>query len=349
MAATMKDIAKAAGTSVAAVSYALNDKPGVGESQRKRILKIARKINYRPHRTARRLALKSSGTLGFVIADLRNGVYVDVFRLVETHFREQGYQVFLTDSELDVEKEKMNLHLMLDNRVEAMVIIPTHESCCREGIGHLISLKDEKVPFVLMGRVDDGSLDFVACEEANAARQLIHHLLSLGHRQIAFVGYDPNNRAAMERWMEVKGCLCSVGYAELKTYKCDVSLPPPFWIKKIGAILRRESRPTALVMVNDITGVMAIQQCGAKGLSVPKDISVIGFGNLPSSDVIAPALTTCAEDVHELSRVLIEVLTQKIANPDQPCVQRLVPQKILIRGSSGPCPKKIRSVSGTEG
>jgi len=171
---------------------------------------------------------------------------------------------------------------------------------------------------------------------------MAQHLMGLGHTRIAFVGEDPDNRAAVERYLGVKRAVESDSRAELVTVRCPANSSVRRWASTVDSVLRMPERPTALIMVNDITAITAIQRCKAVGLGVPEDISVVGFGNLMTASVIEPALTTFAENVPGIVNKIVEALTRKIADPQCESIQSLVPQKMLRRKSSAPPPRRIK-------
>lgn len=341
---TIKDIARMANTSIATVSNVIGNKSGVGKAKKKQVLDIIKKTGYRPHRSARSLVLRKSATLGFVVSDLRNSVYVDVFRGVESVFRQRGYQVFLTDSEMDGNKERDNIELMLDNRVEALVVIPVHEFKLSDDVVHLIQLHQEGVPFVVMGRLENFEGDYVTSEEVDSASRMARYVMDLGHEHIAFVGHDPDNRAAVERYMGVKQSIDAATGVRLTSVRCAADAPVRLWTAKLDRLLRGPDRPTAMIMVNDVTAITAIQRCKDLGLTVPEDISVVGFGNLRTASVIDPPLTTFAEDIPTMVKRIVEALSRKMQNSHCESMQSLVPKKMIRRRSAAPPPKCVKTV-----
>jgi len=328
-------------TSTATVSFVLRNKPGVKEDKRKRILQIVRETGYRPNRSARNLVLRKSSTLGFVVANLKNPVYVDVFIQVQEFFRNRGYQILLMDSQVDVEKEKQNIELMLESQVEALIVIPVHDFQLDAGVQHLQAVRDQNIPLLILGKMDGCDVDYVTSEEVQAAYDLTRRLIDWKHRRVAFLRPNPHNRAAIAR---LEGTAKALAESGLQLYDKFNTSSEKGRGKELDALLAKEDRPTAIVTVNNIFGIQAIQHCKALGLSVPKDVSVVSFDDLSVASVISPSLTTCSVDVERLSQETVEILAAKMANPKIPAIRRLIPQIVHLRESAGPCPKRVKKV-----
>jgi DNA-binding LacI/PurR family transcriptional regulator len=200
LAITIKDLAQMANTSTATVSRVLSDKPGVTEEKRKRILELAQRLGYSPNRIAQNLALQKSHVLGLIAADLRNTVYVDFLRRMQGRVEELGYQVLIADSELNPEMERHNISVMRQHRAEGLIIFPVLDYLGETQVEHLLELKLQRFPFVIVGRIEGFGFDFVISEETETAYKLTRRLIELGHRRIAFIGYRDNNRPVRERF-----------------------------------------------------------------------------------------------------------------------------------------------------
>ncbi|MBX7244105.1 MAG: LacI family transcriptional regulator [Candidatus Sumerlaeaceae bacterium] len=331
MAITINDLARMANTSIATVSRVLNNKPGVTDSTRQRVSALAEQLGYRPNRIAQNLALQKSHVLGFIAADLQNPFYILFFRRVQHQVAKLGYQVLIADSEQDVEFEKRNIEIMLQHRAEGLMIFPVHDWKVQTGADHLLELRLRKFPFVVVGRVEGLMADSVTSNETDTAYQETKHLLDLGHRRIGFIGADNENRCARERLEGVQRAL------EANGCQLDPAHVIPLqqgWEGQMIAMLSRPSRPTALVIVNDVCAMIAYRPLLQAGLRIPQDISIATFDNSLWTSHLLPTLTTTEENLEEIARVSVELLLKRIDNNDRPAEEHLVPQAFIPREST---------------
>ncbi len=324
-----------ANTSTATVSRVLSNKPGVSDAKRERILMLARKVGYSPNRLAQNLALQKSHVLGFIAAELTNPVYIDFFRRVQRKVVEMDYQVLIADSELSLEKEVYNIEVMRQHRAEGLIIFPVHDWRIHTNISHYLELSLQKFPFVVVGKLSGVNGDFVTTEEVETAYLLTHHLIDLGHRRIAFVGDDPENRCVRERLEGVRWALREVG----ETIHPENIIPyEDGWERQMIQMLKAPGRPTAIVFMNDVTGLIAYRPLMENGFKLPEDLSVVAFGHNIWNRHLKPALTTTHEQNDEVARVAIDLLLKRIEEPDRPTTQLQVSQAIHIRESTAPPP-----------
>lgn len=333
MAITIKDLAQMANTSTATVSRVLANKPGVTEEKRKRITELAGRLGYSPNRIAQNLALKKSHVLGLIAADLRNPVYIDFLRRMQSRVEEMGYQVLIADSEVNPEMEKHNIQIMRQHRAEGLIIFPVNDYVGQSETDHLLELKLQKFPFVILGRIEGFGFDCVTSEEADSAYRLTRHLLDLGHKRIGFVGHWAANRPARERLEGVQKALAQKGL-ELDERCIIPHGKDDEWVGGMTEMMRSSNRPTALVMINDTLALRAYRPMRELNLEIPRDVSLVAFGDSIWSRHLIPSLTTTQENNKEVTAIATEQLLKRLDNANLPPVQRQVPQEILVREST---------------
>ncbi len=343
MGLTIKDIARMAGTSTATISRVLSGAPGVGEEKRMGILELIERCGYQPNRIAQNLVNNRSNTLGFIASDVENVFYFQFFRQIENRCKKAGYQIFLADSEQDVEKEKENIEIMLSRRVEGLIIFPVHDYRTDTNVDHLLELRLRKFPFVLAGKAPGYGFNSVTSEEVKSAYGLTKRLLDFGHRRFAFLGKVPNNRCVAERLEGVRKALWEAG---VDLSEDRVLTEHVGWPEDVARMFSRKDRPTALVAANDTIALKVMPHLRRTGLSIPRDLSLVTFDDNVWSSYLQPALTTCAVDFEEVGRLTLELLLRKIEDPQSAPEQHEVPQKQVIRESCGPCPKVVRVGEG---
>lgn len=331
----MEELAGLANTSTATVSRVLNNKPGVTPATRKRVLDLAGKLGYRPNRIAQNLALQKSHLLGFIAADLLNSFYIDFFRRVQHRVEKMGYQVLIADSERNIDEEKHNIDVMLHQHAEGMLIFPVHDCRIHTDINHLLELRVKKYPLVVLGKVDGRNFDSVTNEEIETAYTMTRHLTDYGHRRIAFIGYESEDRPVGERF---EGVLRAAHEAGCNIDQSLILAHRDGWTSDLVDLLTRPDRPTALVIMNDVLALLAHRTINELGLSVPRDLSIVTFGNNIWTRHLKPTLTSTAENCGEVARIAIDLLLKRMEDPECPTMQYSVPQDFIVRESTGTCP-----------
>ena len=335
MTITIKDLATMANTSTATISRVLSNKPGVTDAKRRQVLELAQRVGYSPNRLARNLALKKSYVLGFVAADLTNPAYVDFIRRVNRQVKGLGYQILIADSERDAAKERQNLSILKEHRAEGIIIFPVHDWHSESDVDHLLQMKLQKFPFVLVGRIDGYGFDYVTTEEVESSRKLAAHLVGLGHRRIGFVGSDSGNRCIAER---LEGFRRAHGQAGLPVNESHV-IPlreDDSWISNLMEILRHPDRPTALVFVNDVTLMRAYRPLLESGLRLPEDLSLATYGDGLWATTLKPSITITHEDARQVASLATSILLERMEDPALPPSQRMIAQEMVIRESTVP-------------
>jgi LacI family transcriptional regulator, repressor for deo operon, udp, cdd, tsx, nupC, and nupG len=347
MSLTIIDIARMANTSTATISRVMSGKPGVSEEKRKDIVELLDRLGYRPNRIAQQLALGRSNLLGVVVNNLKIPLHAQLIGSLENCCGEYGYNLLVMDSNHDPEKEINNIETMRGQRVGGLFIVPVHEYDTRVSLDHLLRLKLDKYPFVIIGKVPGFDFDWVAIEESDAASMTAQYLLNLGHKYFCLLGYDANNRTVVERFDSISATLLQhqveiekdLIVEEVGTWVNGGMLS---WRCEVDRIMSREKRPTAFITANDTIALVTIRELETLGYSVPGDISVVGFDNSDFSALTHPAITTNAKSMEDLARLATEILIGKLDDPNRKSVQSEIPQKLIERDSCGPCTESLR-------
>lgn len=377
MGMTMEKLAELTGTSMATVSRVLANKPGVAPKTRNKILRLAEELGYQPNRNAQNLARSRTQLLGYVAAELSNPGHIDFLRSVQSICKPRGYEVLVMDSARDIAREKENLDIMLQHRVDGLLVFPVSDWVATRDIDHLLRLKLKRFPFVVVGRVEGYPFDSASSEEVESARRLTNHLIGLGHERFAFVGYSAANRCARERMEGVQMALREAGLvhsgadASVQSgsrasvhNRADASVdtasgasvykgydgPPEFrfidtdhdsWKQEVVSWLREPYPPTALIAGDLARALELYRPLTAAGYRIPEHASVAGFDDEYWTVEIQPSLTVCAVDEVEVARAALEILFTRMDSPEHPVMTHLVPQKLITRESTGPAPAAV--------
>lgn len=340
MAVTIRDLARMTNTSVATVSRAVGHKPGVNPETRARILQVAESMGYQPNRNAQSLVRRKTHLIGLVASVLRNPWYVEFLGRMETFCNQRGYQILVTDSALNVEREKENINIMLQHQAEGLIVFPVADWLIQEDFDYYLKLKLKRFPFVLVGKVEGYGFDCVFSEEIKSARALTSHLLDLGHRRFGVVGYDSNNRPCRERLLGIRQELESAG---LNTSPEDgmriLGYQRSEWNPAFREWFGSCNPPTALIPTNCGAALEIYRPLHQLGISIPGDVSIATFDDVSWVEMLTPSLTVCRPDDDKVSLLALQALMDRIENPMGISRIQPVPQQLVIRESSGPAPQ----------
>lgn len=323
MTVTINDIAKAANVSKATVSYVLNDKPGVSEKTRRKILQIIKELNYFPNAVARGLAGKTIGMLGLVIPDITDMFYASIIRGVEQAANSFHYTLNLCTTHADPEKEREVVDLFTSGRVDGLIVMTYHLQK-----DYLAALKERSIPFVFIDSpIEDESIYTVIVDNKKAGYTATEYLINAGHREIAFIhgsrdAWDNDYRfqgycqALRDHGLVLRNHLIKTGdFQRFEGYQAAKGL------------LISSQRPTAIFAANDQMALGVLHAASELGLKIPEDLAVIGFDDIEAAALVDPALTTVSQPTLEMGKKAVELVVALI-NGKKP-----LPRKILLQTS----------------
>jgi LacI family transcriptional regulator len=340
---TIRDVAKLAGVSTATVSRILS---GVGEARpdtRARVHAAVEELDYRPSGIARSLKLGSTGTIGLIVTDIMNPYFPELVRSIEDAARARNLAVMLCNGQEDADREASYLELLSQRRVDGIVVASGSLS---ERHGQW--LRSAPVPVVLVNcRLADGSQPAALTDNQAAARLATEHLLELGHRRLGHITGRPTDAATEDRLAGVRAAIAGAGLPD-DSLTVAVGDGHTTGGERGMRELLADSGVTGVVCYNDLTAVGAIRAIRDRGMSIPRDISVVGFDDIDLARLVDPALTTVAQDTETMGRWAVEQLVGSIGrsqtdastNGSQPGDRDsdllLLPGLLRIRGTSGP-------------
>ncbi len=331
MTATIADVAAKAGVSTATVSRVL---AGLGRARpetRARVLEAARDLDYRPSEVARSLKRRSTQTLGLIITDIENPYFPQLVRSVEDAARAAGYSVLLCNAADDPEREASYLDLLVDRRVDGLVI-----AASSLGVRQGDWLTAPPIPVVLVNTAAPGSgLSTIMSDNEQGGRIAAQHLLGLGHRRFGYLMPPPRNVDAPDRLAGVLAALADAGCPTDALTVTDGEALVGGGEAATDALLDLAQDTTAIVAYNDLMAIGAIRALRRRGRRVPVDQSVVGFDDVPLATYVDPALTTVSQRTDEMGRWAVERLIGE--NGVAPS-SVLLPVDLQVRDSTGPAP-----------
>ncbi|UZJ43630.1 LacI family DNA-binding transcriptional regulator [Marinimicrobium sp. C6131] len=315
--ATIKDIANAAGVSLATVSRVINDGPKVGKATRERIKKIMDEMGYRPNANARALVNKRSASLGVVLAELSDPFFATLAHGIEATTRKQGVQILMSSGSIERETERQAIETLLEHRCEAMVV---HSKALDDDT--LIDLAGQVPGFVLINRyIPEIANRCVWLDNVAGGRAMAQYMLSQGHRDLAVISSRYQIEDPVQRIQGIREALEQAGIA-LPDANIEYSTPDQEGGEiAVQNLLAKGKQFTAVLAYNDAmaSGAMTILQ--DHGIDVPNEVSVIGYDDVLLAKYCRPKLTTLRYPVEVMAMRAAELaLSYASGNRPEPGV-----------------------------
>lgn len=342
---TIREVAKESGFSSTTVSIVLNNAPlarYIPDTTKSRIQRAAKKLGYRPNLFARTLRNHRTHTVGVMVFDMTDPYCTPILRGIESALYQASFLPILTDVHNERSRFERYLEMLLDRRVEALIVVA---NWLFVDIDVLADLEKNNIPTAMIGReLEAGSISSVIVDNELGAHSAIEHLFSLGHRQIAFLRGPRHITDTAPRWKGVRN------FAKANGLQIDsglvLDLPEssnPLSSFEAGCsltegLLREKRHFTALMAFDDMTAFGAIRALSNHGIKVPQQCSVIGFDDIAHSSVLTPALTTVRQPMPEMGKMAVSIVAEGInALQDKRKLttmhRRLLP-KLVVRDST---------------
>jgi DNA-binding LacI/PurR family transcriptional regulator len=335
---TLKDVARLAGVSYQTVSFVVNNVPVVTEATRQRVVAAIEQLHYTPDPAARSLRLGQTHIIGLMIPDAHNPHFWQTVSGAEEEALANGYSLLLATTSMNKDREELAFQALLKQHLDAIIPLFTYpENFTRA----LLSLQRRHIPFAISAsgaKLPDVAMDVVYARFEQAARQLMDHLLDLGHRRIAMICGVGRSGLGNDRIEAYRAALDNAGIPRDLRLEviCGNTLTDGYHAAE--TLLDIDSPPTAIIGINDVLAFGAMQAVLRRGLRVPEEISIAGFDDLPLSSLIYPALTTGRVDGAEIGRQCVRLVLERLANPDLPPREINIPTHLVVRESTGPVP-----------
>lgn len=330
---TIYDIAAKAGVSAMTVSRVINNTGKISEKTRAKVKRVMEEMNYVPNQTARSLVLQQTKLLFLLITDITNPFYTTLARGAEDAAKKHGYRLLFGNSDESLEKEADYVTTILTTRVDGVLLAPAGDP----SLPHLESLRNHNVPFVLLDREVPGmDCDIVLGDSKEGAKRLVEHLAEKGHRHIAMVNGSPSISSARLRLQGYKEGLKLNELPFREEFVFETSFGQVGDLSDMTAWLERlDPVPTAILTGNNVLAVEVMRLLHAKGLRVPKDISIVCFDDLGPYADVDPFLTVAAQQAYQFGYMGMGMLIDRIGERDgsSPWKKVVLPAELLVRRS----------------
>lgn len=333
-ATNMADVARQAGVSVGTVSNVLNNPQLVAAPTRERVEQVLRRTGFVRNAAARQLTGVISSTVGCVLLDLSNPYFAEIARGLEDGLAEAGCLAIMSSSDVDADREQRALQMLLEAGIRALVLNSLEDAPA--GIDQFAA-KD--IPIILLDNARSRTdLCTVASDGVAGGRLAADHLLDLGHRRIALLRHDPGVPSLADRKAGSRQAAQARGLDPERTF-LDVALQPPAHHgdpePALDQALRGPDPCTAFLCYNDMAALTVLSGLRRRGLSVPGDLSVIGYDDLAFAALLSPGLTTVRQPTYDLGRAAAGLVLAEAA-PDHVHQQLTFAPSLVVRGSTAP-------------
>ncbi|KQV47428.1 LacI family transcriptional regulator [Pelomonas sp. Root1217] len=326
--ATIKDVARVAGVSVATVSRALNGAENVLPHTRQRIVEVARELRYSPSGAARSLITRRTDTIGALLPDLHGEFFSELIRGIDQAARARGLHLLLSSSHDDANEAAAALRAM-NGRVDGLIVMSPHADD-----DFLSQNLPPALPAVLLNSGVRGARQRVfAVDNFGGARAMTEHLVRSGRRRIAFLGGPQANFEARERERGYRAGLATG--AEAWLLEGDFSEAGGQRAAAALLALPAGQRPDAVFAANDIMAIGLLGALQAGGVRLPEDIALAGFDDIPIARYVSPALTTMHVPIAALGGQALDALADTLERNATDAGATVMPVQLVVRQSCG--------------
>jgi LacI family transcriptional regulator len=327
---TLKDVAAAANVSRATAARALNSYGYVGGETARRVREAAERLGYQTNLVAQALRSGQLPIVGFVPGDIQNPFFARIARDLEAELRKHRYNVLIASSEEDVDQEKELLESLRSLSIRGFIVAPASTTNSR----HIAQLAREGAPVVLIDRVAKGVRgDSVIVDNEGGAREAVDYLVGTGHRRIGLLRDDSQIFTAQERLAGYQNSLQSHGIP-LDDSLVGVSRSTvEHAIEATIRLFSRRNRPTALFTVDSLMTQGALLGLRSMGLSIPHDVSLIGFDDFDLATFTDPQITVVAQPISDIGPLAAQMLLERLAGKESKPRHVRFPTRLITRGS----------------
>ncbi|MFB3825937.1 MAG: LacI family DNA-binding transcriptional regulator [Bryobacteraceae bacterium] len=333
--ATMRDVARLAGVSIATVSSVINGTARVSERRAALVLKAMEALDYHPDQVARSLKVGRTNVIGMVIPDITNAFFPEVVRGAEDAARSQGYSVILCNSNEDPEQERSHLNTLASRRVDGVLI------ACADAFSAYESLRPRQFPVVFVDRIPRGlSRDSVCTNNIDASRAATRHLIELGHERIAFISGKLTLSPHADRLEGFRKAMQEANLVVRNEYVRSGDLRVDSGYVSALELVQVPDPPTAIITSNNKMLLGCMRALAESKIPCPDRVSVIGFDDYVWTEHFTPRITVVAQPTYEIGRRALEMLLDGIRSAAEgrqtshPAV--LLNAELRIRESTAP-------------
>lgn len=327
--ATIKDVAKLAGVSVATVSRVLNDSPSVIPKTREIVLGAIEQLNYKPNLLGRNLRRSQTKNILVLLPTISNPFYSKIVKGMEDVAHNEGYQIMICTTGSNIGREETYINLLSNKLVDGVIFLAPEINA------NQLSEINKLFPIIQCCEYKMGAkVPCVSIDNEKAAYDAVNHLISIGHKRIGMISSKNHFMSTIKRErgykkaLEDAGIFFDIGYIKYGDYGFKSGFDA------MQQFLKMNPPPTAIFSISDLMAIGAISTIEKNDLSVPGDIAVVGFDNISFSSIYKPRLTTVSQPQKELGKTAMELLLKRIISKIENNEHVILDHELLIREST---------------
>jgi len=330
---TLLELAKRLNLSTSTVSRALNDRHRISEKTRRAVKQLAEELEYQPNPSAKSLRESKTYILGVLVPELSHHFFATTISGMEEAAIEAGYKIMICQSKESYEREKEMSATFLASRIDGLIACLSRET---QDFRHLQVFLRKDLPIVLFDRVSYAvDCSRVVVDDFGGAKKAIDHLVEQGYRKIAHLaGPEPltNTNDRLNGYLEA---LDAHGLPIKEEWILHCSLTGESAKEYTRQLFNSADPPDAIFAFNDYVAIDAMQVLKSKGIEMPRQVGVVGFANVPLSELVEPSLTTVEQPAQELGRMATELMLKQLDDREGFEPQTLtLPTRLVVRNSS---------------
>ena len=327
MNSTIYEVAKCAGVSTATVSHVINCTRYVSDELKARVMAAVKELNYKPNTAARRLRGGNSKALGLIVPDCTNPFFAETARAIDRVCFSLGYNIILCNTDNNAAHQAHYIDMLISKQVDGIIFI----SCGTPDCG-IQKCETACIPAVIVDRdANIGSADRIIVNNEHGGYEAAKHLIELGFTKIGCISGPEGISSSIRRTEGFKRALTEYGITLDETLFYAGDFHYKGGKDAFFHFQRRRDLPEAVFACNDMMAIGFIHAAAANGVSVPDDVSVIGFDNIELAAVISPALTTVAQPIEEIAEIATQRLLKRIESRDGEVKRIVLEPRLIIR------------------
>jgi LacI family transcriptional regulator len=308
---TLKEIATTLGISITTVSKALKDYSDVSEKTKKAVKELAENLNYTPNSFAVNLRTKESKTIGLIIPEVTHHFFANIIKAIIAAAEKKGYLVIILQSNESLELEKKQVDLLINKRVDGILISLSNES---NNDSHIQEIIKRNIPLVMFDKIAKlSNCSKVVIDDQKAGFDATQHLIDKGCKKIAHIRGPLNPQNSIDRYLGYKKALekNNIPFDSKLVYTCE-KVTFEEGLQFTEQLIKEHPDVDGIFAITDLVAVGAVAYCNEQKINIPQDIKIIGFSNWFMSQVITPKLSTVEQPSHEMGIAAFNLLLEEM-------------------------------------
>ncbi|RZM26764.1 MAG: LacI family DNA-binding transcriptional regulator [Pedobacter sp.] len=330
---TIIDIAKAIGVSISTVSRALKDHSDISQETKNVVKQVAAELNYQPNTLAQSLTRRETRTIGVIIPDIETYFFASILTGIQSIASAVGYKVMISQSRESHETEVANVHTFITNWVDGLLICHSKETTTFDHIK--LNLK-RGIPIIQFDRVcEELNTSKVLLDDVDGSFQVTEHMIGQGFKRIAIIVGPERLYVSKKRLEGYLKALKKSGIDADPSLIRYTDLTKEAILKEVDYLLETDKSIDAFFCISDMGAVNIIVHLKKKGIRIPQDIGVAGFGNDPTGEIIEPSLTSFNPETYKCGEVVAQMFFDQILDGDDHVAQtKTVKGNLILRSST---------------